>query len=40
MENRVINFKEKFSKFNNYWSLRLIAEMNNYQFKLAKVGRD
>jgi mannose-6-phosphate isomerase-like protein (cupin superfamily) len=36
MENRVINFKEKFSKFSDYWSPRVIAEMNNYQFKLAK----
>jgi len=36
MENRVINFKEKFSKFNDYWSPRVIAEMNNYQFKLVK----
>jgi mannose-6-phosphate isomerase-like protein (cupin superfamily) len=36
MENRVINFKEKFSKFSDYWSPRVIAEMNNYQFKLVK----
>ncbi|NKB38588.1 MAG: cupin domain-containing protein [Gammaproteobacteria bacterium] len=32
-----ININEKFSKFDNHWSPRVIAEMNNYQIKLAKV---
>jgi len=32
-----INFKDKFSKFNEHWSPRVIAEMNDYQFKLTKV---
>ncbi|REL36348.1 cupin domain-containing protein [Thalassotalea euphylliae] len=32
-----INFKEKFDKFAEQWSPRVIAEMNDYQFKLAKV---
>ena len=32
-----INFKEKFAKFNEHWSPRVIAEMNDYQFKLVKV---
>jgi len=32
-----INFKEKFTKFNEHWSPRVVAEMNDYQFKLAKV---
>lgn len=32
-----INFKDKFSKFTDHWSPRVIAEMNDYQFKLAKV---
>ncbi len=32
-----INLKEKFSKFNKHWSPRVIAEMNNYQFKIAKI---
>jgi hypothetical protein len=31
-----INFKGKFSKFDNQWSPRVIAEMNDYQFKLVK----
>lgn len=33
----VINFKEKFTKFNEHWSPRVIAEMNDYQFKIVKV---
>ena len=32
-----INFQEKYSKFSKHWSPRIIAEMNNYQFKLAKI---
>lgn len=32
-----INFKNKFSKFTEYWSPRVIAQMNDYQFKLVKV---
>ena len=33
-----INFKNKFDKFNEHWSPRVIAEMNDYQFKLVKVA--
>ena len=32
-----INFKDKFSKFTEHWSPRVVAEMNDYQFKLVKV---
>ncbi len=32
-----INFKDKFSRFSDHWSPRVIAEMNDYQFKLVKV---
>ena len=32
-----INIKEKFSMFSKYWSPRIIAEMNDYQFKLVKI---
>ncbi|NBD14967.1 MAG: cupin domain-containing protein [Cyanobacteria bacterium] len=32
-----INFKDKFAKFHEHWSPRVIAEMNNYQFKLVKL---
>ena len=37
MINKKINFKEKFSKISEHWSPKIIAEMNDYQFKLAKV---
>ena len=32
-----INFTEKLSKFSDHWSPKVIAEMNDYQFKLAKL---
>jgi len=35
-----INFKEKFSKFTEHWSPKVIAEMNDYQFKLVKIKDD
>ena len=35
-----INFKSKFSKFTDRWSPKVIAEMNNYQFKLVKIKDD
>ena len=35
-----INLKEKFSKFSEYWSPKVIAEMNDYQFKLVKIKDD
>tara|TARA_B100000530_G_C15932525_1_gene477516 strand:+ start:834 stop:1193 length:360 start_codon:yes stop_codon:yes gene_type:complete len=35
-----INFKEKFSKFSDHWSPKVIAEMNDYQFKLVKIQGD
>ena len=34
---KVLNFEEKFSRFSKLWSPRVIAEMNDYQFKLVKV---
>jgi len=38
MQEKVINFKEKYQKFTEHWSPRVIAEMNDYQFKLVKVA--
>ena len=35
-----INLKEKLSKFSDHWSPRIIAEMNDYQFKLVKIKGD
>jgi mannose-6-phosphate isomerase-like protein (cupin superfamily) len=32
-----INFDEKFAAFSDHWSPKVIAEMNDYQFKLVKV---
>ena len=32
-----LNFEVKFSRFSKHWSPRVIAEMNDYQFKLVKV---
>ena len=38
MIKKSINFKNKFEKFNDYWSPKVISEMNSYQFKLVKVN--
>ena len=35
-----INFKSKFQKFDDHWSPKVIAEMNDYQFKLVKIKDD
>ena len=32
-----INIRDKFSRFAAHWSPRVIAEMNDYQFKLVKL---
>ena len=40
MTKNKINFKEKFSKFTDHWSPKVIAEMNDYQFKLVKIKGD
>lgn len=37
MNYRPINLNDKFSRFSDHWSPRVIAEMNDYQFKLVKV---
>ena len=37
MSYTAINFSKKFNKIDEHWSPRVIAEMNDYQFKLAKV---
>ena len=35
-----INFSSKFDKFSDHWSPKVIAEMNDYQFKLVKIKDD
>ena len=37
MSYSAISFREKFDLFDEHWSPRVVAEMNDYQFKLAKV---
>jgi len=38
MNNKIsVNFQEKFSKFSEHWSPKVIAEMNDYQFRLVKI---
>jgi len=32
-----INFQKKYSKINEQWSPKVIAKMNDYQFKIAKI---
>ena len=35
--NQPINFKNKLKLFSDHWSPKVIAEMNDYQFKLVKI---
>ncbi len=37
MDYTSVNLADKFGKFSDYWSPRVIAEMNDYQFKLARI---
>jgi len=36
MKRQVINLTEKLSRFSEHWSPKIVAEMNDYQFKLVK----
>lgn len=38
MSYKAINFSEKFSMFSDHWAPRVVAELNDYQFKLVKLG--
>ena len=35
-----LNLKDKLSLFSEHWSPKVIAEMNDYQFKLVKIQGD
>ncbi len=35
-----INFEDKFKKFSEHWSPKIIAQMNDYHFKLVKFQGD
>jgi mannose-6-phosphate isomerase-like protein (cupin superfamily) len=37
MPSSAINFSDKFAQFTDLWSPRIIARMNDYHFKLAKI---
>lgn len=37
MSDTAINLKDKLARFSEHWSPRVVAEMNDYQFKLAKI---
>ncbi len=36
MELKSINFNEKLSKFSEHWAPKIIAQMNDYHFKVVK----
>jgi len=40
MKSKAINFKKKFEKFSKQWSPKIIAQMNDYHFKLVRVKGD
>ena len=37
MKYQPINFQEKLTKFSEHWSPRIIAQMNDYHFKIVKI---
>lgn len=40
MTYQAINFAEKLTLFTEHWTPRVIAEMNDYQFKIVKIEGD
>lgn len=40
MEISAINLKEKLGKFSEHWQPRIIAQMNNFHVKIAKIQGD
>ena len=37
MDHHPINIKNKFKLFSEHWSPKIIAKMNDYEFKIAKI---
>ena len=37
MESTVVNLTEKLAKFDDHWSPRIVAQLNDYHLKLVKV---
>src|SRR5579875_2133011 len=40
MEYRPINFEKKFALFSEQWLPKVVAEMNDYQFKIVRLEGD
>ena len=40
MPYEALNFRDKLALFEEHWSPRVVAEMNDYQFKLVKLDGD
>ncbi|MFT5219105.1 MAG: mannose-6-phosphate isomerase-like protein (cupin superfamily) [Planctomycetota bacterium] len=40
MEYKALNFAQKLGLIDQHWSPKVIAEMNDYQFKLVKIAGD
>ena len=40
MKYEALNFEEKLGLFNEQWKPKVIAEMNDYQFKIVKIEGD
>ena len=40
MSNHVVNFQQKFGLFDEQWKPKVVAEMNDYQFKVVKLQGD
>jgi mannose-6-phosphate isomerase-like protein (cupin superfamily) len=40
MNRNAINFQQKFSLFTEQWQPKVVAEMNDYQFKIARLEGD
>jgi mannose-6-phosphate isomerase-like protein (cupin superfamily) len=40
MNRKAINFRQKFSLFTEQWKPKVIAEMNDYQFKVVRLEGD
>lgn len=40
MKAEAVNFKEELSKFSDQWSPKIIAQMNEYHFKVVKIQGD
>ena len=40
MNYEAINFEQKFGRFDEHWQPKVVAEMNDYQFKIVKLKGD